>query len=51
LKRFADDIERGGVLLIVDVPFGRVDEIHALLDGKHPEAKWGGIDPTVPAFP
>ncbi len=51
LKRFADDIERGGVLLIVDVPFGRVDEIHALLEQKHPEAKWGGVDPTVPAFP
>jgi hypothetical protein len=51
LKHFADDIERGGVLLIVDVPFGRVDEIHALLDEKHPEAKWGGVDPTVPAFP
>ena len=51
LKRFADEIERGGVLLIVDVPFGRVDEIRALLDEKHPEAKWSGVDPTVPAFP
>jgi len=51
LRRFADDIERGGVLLIADVPFGRVDEIHALLEQKHPEAKWGGVDPTVPAFP
>ncbi len=51
LKRFAADIERGGVLLIVDVPFSRVDEVHELLQGKHPEAQWGGVDPTVPAFP
>ena len=51
LKRFSADIERGGVLLIVDVPFSRVDEIHELLQAKHPEAQWGGVDPTVPAFP
>jgi hypothetical protein len=51
LKRFADEIERGGVLLMVDVPFARVDEIHELLQAKHPEARWGGVDPTVPAFP
>ncbi len=51
LKRFAADIERGSVLLIVDVPFQRVDEIHELVQGKHPEAQWGGVDPTVPAFP
>ena len=44
-------LERGSVLLIVDVPFSRVDEIHELLQGKHPEAQWGGVDPTVPAFP
>jgi hypothetical protein len=51
LKRFADEIERGGVLLMVDVPFARVDEIHERLHAKHPEARWGGVDPTVPAFP
>ena len=51
LRRFADAIERGNVLLIADVPFGRVDEIQELLAQKHPEAKWEGVDPTVPAFP
>lgn len=51
LKRFGDDIEHGSVLLMVDVPFARVDEIHELLQAKHPEARWGGVDPTVPAFP
>ncbi len=51
LRRFADAIERGDVLLIADVPFGRVDEIQELLAQKRPEAKWEGVDPTVPAFP
>jgi hypothetical protein len=51
LKRFADDIEGGGVLLMVDVPFHRVDEIREVLQSKHPEARWHGVDPTVPAFP
>jgi hypothetical protein len=51
LSPFQADIERGGILLIVDVPFQRVDEIHELLQAKHPEAKWEGVDPTVPAFP
>lgn len=51
LKRFREDIERGAVLLMADVPFARVDEVQALLQSKHPEARWGGVDPTVPAFP
>jgi hypothetical protein len=51
LRRFADAIEHGAVLLIVDVPFLRVDDIHLLLEKKHPEARWEGVDPTVPAFP
>jgi hypothetical protein len=51
LARFAADIDRGAVLLMADVPFSRVDEIHELLQAKHPEARWGGVEPTVPAFP
>jgi hypothetical protein len=51
LKRFEADIDRGGVLLMLDVPFHLVDEVHELLQEKHPEARWAGVDPTVPAFP
>jgi hypothetical protein len=51
LARFSNDIEQGKVLLMVDVPLHRVDEIHELLSKSHPEAINRGIEPTVPAFP
>jgi len=51
LRKFAADIERGKILLIVDVPSTRVDDVQALLGRQHPEAASGGIEPTVPAFP
>lgn len=51
LKRFQDDIEAGKVLLMVDVPAVRVDEIQALVRRRHPEAADHGLEPTVPAFP
>ena len=51
LRKFAADIDRGKILLIVDVPSTRVDDVQALLGRRHPEAASGGIEPTVPAFP
>ena len=51
LKRFADDIERGRILLMIDVPRQRLDEIRELVTQRHPEAAAHGMEPTVPAFP
>jgi hypothetical protein len=51
LKRFAPYIEGGKVLLIVDVPLSRVDDVQSLVRGRHPEAADHGVEPTVPAFP
>ena len=51
LKRFAAAIDDGKILLMVDVPEHRVDEIHALLNRVHPEAADGGVEPNIPAFP
>lgn len=51
LRAFQDGMEHGRVLLMVDVPFRRVDEIHELVASHHPEAEWGGVDPQTPAFP
>lgn len=51
LLAFAKDIEEGRYLLMVDVPFSRVEEIQTLLQRRHPEDKSGGIEPSVPAFP
>lgn len=38
LKQFDKDMEAGRVLLMVDVPFRRVDEITELVVSRHPEA-------------
>ncbi len=51
LLAFAKDIEEGKYLMMVDVPFRRVEEIQSLLRKRHPEDKDGGVEPTVPAFP
>lgn len=51
LLAFAKDIEEGKYLMMVDVPFRRVEEIQLLLQERHPEDKGGGVEPSVPAFP
>lgn len=51
LKRFEKDLDEGRVLLILDVPVRRVEEIRNLLQARHPEAEWGGQEATMPAFP
>ena len=38
LRQFQADIEAGRVLMMVDVPFGRVEEITELVVSRHPEA-------------
>ena len=51
LKRFDADIAAGKILLMVDVPVARVEEIEALIARRHPEAVDRGVDPTMPVFP
>ena len=51
LKRFTAAIDQGKILLMVDVPEHRLEQISALLDRIHPEAADGGIEPNIPAFP
>jgi hypothetical protein len=51
LRSFQSAIEAGRVLLMVDVPFARTEEIRELVASHHPEAEWGGIAPQIPAFP
>ncbi|MBC3920230.1 DUF1269 domain-containing protein [Undibacterium sp. CY18W] len=50
LKPFQAEIENGRVLLMVDVPFKRVAEIKELVSKRHPEIRFGGVDPHVPVF-
>lgn len=51
LRQFADRIEQGQVLLILDVPLGRVQEIEEMIAKRHPEISFGGIEPPMLAFP
>ena len=51
LKQFNDDIANGKILVMVDVPLHRVDEVQQHMSERHPEAAWRGVDPAVPAFP
>ena len=51
LKAFQEAIERGELLVIVDVPRDRVEEISARIKKTHPEAHPEGTEPRVPAFP
>lgn len=51
LKRFQKDIEQGKVLMMVNVPMRRVQEISSLVARRHPDAVAGGFEPTIPAFP
>ena len=51
LKAFENDIESGRILLILDVPAERQDEVRAIIARRHPGAADKGTEPTVPAFP
>ena len=51
LQRFAQEIENGRILLMVDLNRLRVDEIKERLRGRHPEAHFEGREPETPAFP
>lgn len=51
LQRFQKAIDGGELLMMVDVPKSRVEEIDELVKKHHPEAEIEGTEPTIPAFP
>ena len=51
LRDFEQEIAEGKILLILDVPAGRYEEIHEVILRTHPEAIDHGREATVPAFP
>lgn len=51
LKKFSRALEQGKVLVIVDIPKARVDEVTRIIQKHHPEADMRGLDPSIPAFP
>lgn len=51
IKHFEDAIERGEILMMIDVPKQRQDEFSDMIRRHHPEAQIGGVEPTIPPFP
>lgn len=51
LRSFTPQIDGGRVLLMVDVPYGRVDQVRDIVLARHPEAMSAGLDSRYPAFP
>ena len=50
-KKFVPEIEQGKILLMVDVPEHKVNEVHDLVGRTHPEAVDKGVEVNVPVFP
>jgi hypothetical protein len=48
---FLPELEKGNILLSVDVPSSRVDEIENLLASRHPEMRFRGEESHIPTFP
>ncbi len=51
IEKFEGAIEKGEVLMMVDIPKARVEEIEELVQQHHPDADMGGTEPHIPAFP
>lgn len=51
LKAFQNAVEQGQILMMVDVPKNRVEDVTRMIRRHHPEADMHGTEPTIPAFP
>ncbi len=51
LKSFNEEISRGKVLLILDVPYQHVDRIREIVSSRHPEVVLSAQETRYPAFP
>lgn len=51
IEQFEKAIADGRLLLMVDVPAGRVEEVEEIVREHHPEAELKGADPKIPVFP
>jgi len=51
LGAFQKELEDGRVLLMLDVPASRYEDVRDIIARNHPQAINRGNEPTVPAFP
>lgn len=51
LEKFEEAIKAGNILILVDIPRQRLNEIQDIVTKHHPEAEFDGIEPMQPPFP
>jgi hypothetical protein len=51
LRKFEPLIAKGMILLMIDAPERRIEDVRTLLGETHPEAIDHGLEPHIPAFP
>ena len=51
LRKFERQLEQGMILLLIDVPEHRVEDVKSIFGRSHPEAIDRGLEPNIPAFP
>jgi hypothetical protein len=51
LREYEKTMEEGHILLMLDVPKERVDEVRKIIRSHHPEVEDHGLDPDIPRFP
>ena len=51
IKQFEENLKKGEILFLVDVPKERVEQIEAMVKRHHPDADIEGTEPHIPAFP
>ncbi len=48
LRQFEEAIEKGELLVLIDIPKDRIEAIRKLVIKHHPEAEFEGIEPILP---
>jgi hypothetical protein len=51
LANFYPEMEKGKLLMILDIPARRVEHIEKVLAERHPEMHFSGEEPATPVFP
>lgn len=51
IKDYEAAIEHGNILVMVDVPKAKVEDIENLVKKHHPDAECEGVEPFMPPFP
>ena len=50
VKQYQEAIEKGGLLVMVDLPKERIDDISKVIVKHHPNAEFEGIEPILQLF-